>query len=614
MPGKNMKQNTAIERIKNIFQSIGYVHTKAKPAMTPGLVFLIVAIQFLTLLRYFFLALLPGVNASIVNIAVGFTVGSDISWYKLVSAVSVLILYAIYNFLSGSFISILSQKANRVLYNQVYGDFLKKTAHIKYLYFNSPEIYENISLLKSDISSLVGNIYTSGMIVSIIGTVLVIIYTFAEVAEINLLVGFLLLFANSSTVISTYIQTKKDFYAEVDQIKEKRWGGCYSKLLTSTYTAKEIRLYSSFDYIYGKWQNSQKILMKKTKKLLTQYTTMDVVIAVIKYALLFVSIILCIADILKGRIPIDSLMLVYTSHTVLDGKLSAFFGSVMTLKSISFRVSRWKTMDSMEAEPIADSKKLPVDSDQYVISVEHLTYRYENADYNAVDDVSFTVGLGEKVGIVGENGSGKTTLVHLILGLLTPKSGSVKIKGENLNDVVQAFRNELSVLFQDFCCYQLSVRDNIRLGDLFNEKSDNEIEKVAEMTKTDLLTNQYETGLDTKIGSIWNNGVDFSGGQRQRIGLSRLYTRAESKMIMMDEPTSALDPVAETELYSKIISDFSDKGMILVTHRLGFMNHLDKIIVMQKGRIVDIGNHAELMERCNYYNEMYRSFEQYYKV
>ena len=114
------------------------------------------------------------------------------------------------------------------------------------------------------------------------------------------------------------------------------------------------------------------------------------------------------------------------------------------------------------------------------------------------------------------------------------------------------------------------------------------------------------------LGAIWPSGVDLSGGQRQRLGLARLYAREDAELLIMDEPTAALDPEAETDLYNNIINDFADKGMIMVSHRLGFMNHLDKIIVMKKGKIVDVGSHAELLSRCDYYREMYTSFEQYY--
>lgn len=605
-----MKTPSLINNTGHLFKSVGFIHNKSKAALTPWLSVIIIVTQLLYLMRYVFLALSPTVNSIIVKIAAEFTVGGNIAYYEIAFVIIFIVLNALYNFLSGSILAVLSKKVCSKLYAGAYSDFLNKTSSVKYEYYNNPEIYENISLVKNDIYSLVSSVYVSGMFASIIGLVIVIVYTFVALVKVNVLVGFILLLANSTTIISSYIQTKKDFYAEVDQIKEKRWGDRYAELLTSPETEKEVRLYASFDYIYQKWLDVQNTRKKKSLALLKQYTLVDIIIAAVKYILLFVSLAIVLYYILRGERSIEALMLIYSSHAVLDGKLSEFFGSIMNLKSISYRVDMWRKIDALENENSdAGSKRL---EDGLKISIDHLSYSYEGTDTNAVDDVSVEISSSEKIAIVGENGSGKTTLVHLILGLLTPKEGTVRINGIDLSEIKDEFRDRILVLFQDFCTYQLSLKDNILIGDQTSGKNDNDIKRISEMSKLSQLTDSYDSGLDTMLGAIWPSGVDLSGGQRQRLGLARLYAREDAELLIMDEPTAALDPEAETDLYNNIINDFADKGMIMVSHRLGFMNHLDKIIVMKKGKIVDVGSHAELLSRCDYYREMYTSFEQYY--
>jgi len=216
--------------------------------------------------------------------------------------------------------------------------------------------------------------------------------------------------------------------------------------------------------------------------------------------------------------------------------------------------------------------------------LDAVSYSYPNSDQAGVGDVTLEIRAGEKIGVVGSTGAGKTTLADVILGLLEPDHGRLIADGQDVNEgKLRAWMQSVGYVPQDIFLTDASVAENIALG-LPPEDFDYErIHKAARIARIDqFITDELPEGYQTHIG---DRGVRLSGGQRQRIGIARaLYHDAD--LIVFDEATSALDNLTEAEVMGAIEALPGDKTVVMVAHRLSTVKRCDRIIVLDKGRLV----------------------------
>jgi ABC-type multidrug transport system fused ATPase/permease subunit len=227
------------------------------------------------------------------------------------------------------------------------------------------------------------------------------------------------------------------------------------------------------------------------------------------------------------------------------------------------------------------------------LALENVSYHYPNAKHAGVRDVTLEIDAGEKIGIVGGTGAGKTTLADLILGLLSPRAGSLVVDGVTLTQAnLRAWQQSVGYVPQDIFLTDASVTENIALGVPPNEIDQARVEEAARIAKLDrFIQTELPDGYATAIGE---RGVRLSGGQRQRIGIARaLYHDAD--LIVFDEATSALDNLTEREVMAAIEALPGEKTVVMIAHRLSTVERCDRIVVMEKGRVVGCGNWTELM-------------------
>jgi len=242
------------------------------------------------------------------------------------------------------------------------------------------------------------------------------------------------------------------------------------------------------------------------------------------------------------------------------------------------------------------------------IEFKDVTFKYPGSERNVLSNLSFRIEPGEKIALVGANGAGKSTMIKLLLGLYKPDSGRVLIDG---NDVYKLNKNSLrkvfSVIFQDYCEYQFTLRENVAFGDLSMIDNDYELNRALKLAQADNITK-----LDAPLGKLDENGVDCSGGEWQRIALAR-GCLAQSKLLILDEPTASLDPIAESGLYRRFSDLMRDRGCILISHRLGSSKMADRILVIRDGCVCEEGTHIQLMKSSGYYAEMYEKQSSWYR-
>ena len=298
------------------------------------------------------------------------------------------------------------------------------------------------------------------------------------------------------------------------------------------------------------------------------------------------------------------------------GKLTSFmtysFQILMSLMMISMVLmmlsrsvaSAVRIIEVLEEEPDINDPVNPVmEVKSGDIEFRNVNFRYEDdSDENNLENINITIKAGETVGIIGSTGSGKTSLVQLIPRLYDVTGGEVLLGGVNVKDYhVETLRNQVAMVLQKNTLFSGTIAENLRWGNA--EASEAQIEAAAASSCVDefidRLPGRYEMHIE-------QGGVNVSGGQKQRLCIARALLK-NPKVLILDDSTSAVDTATDAKIRKAFAEDLKDTTKIIIAQRVNSVCEADKIIVMDDGKINDIGTHEELMERCEIYKDVYKS-------
>jgi len=264
-----------------------------------------------------------------------------------------------------------------------------------------------------------------------------------------------------------------------------------------------------------------------------------------------------------------------------------------------------------QVELTGDRHDVPVAAGAGLVC-SNLTFTYPSRKSPALQGIDLMIRPSEIVALVGVNGAGKSTLVKLICRLYDPQQGIVAWEGEDLKTFVpDAWRRQVSVVSQDFARFDLSIAENIWLGDSERDLSSDDLLAAAGKSGGDKIIDQFPEGLQTILGPQFSEGQDLSVGEWQRLALARAYYR-QAQLLILDEPSSALDPLAEAELIKSFRSVIGQRSALIISHRLSTVQLADRIYVLDKGRVVEQGTHAELLAMNGSYQQLYAAQAQFY--
>ncbi len=238
-----------------------------------------------------------------------------------------------------------------------------------------------------------------------------------------------------------------------------------------------------------------------------------------------------------------------------------------------------------------------------LLSFENISFKHQTAQYNALENINFTVSKGETIAFVGPSGAGKSTLMKLLVGLYHSQEGNILYNNINSNDIVfDELRSQIGFVTQDTQLFAGTIRENLLF--VYPDATEKDLFNALHKASCDTLLSRAEKGIDTMIGE---GGLKLSGGEKQRLSIARALIR-NPHLLIFDEATSALDSITEEEITNTIKNISSQKQQItvMIAHRLSTIMHADRIYVLEKGQVVETGNHHELLVEKGLYYAMWR--------
>ncbi len=324
----------------------------------------------------------------------------------------------------------------------------------------------------------------------------------------------------------------------------------------------------------------------------------------IGYCLIYFTAIIYAAYclIVKGTMSIGDCIIIANSITTVSSCISWVSDTYIKMRENSLFLDNMREFLAYKPKvaTVENAVKSVEDPD---VRFDNVSFRYDNTDEDVLRNISFTLNKGEKIALVGANGAGKSTLVKLMMRLYDATEGRIFCNGTDIKDIeLEAYRDLYGVVFQDYRIFAMSVRDNVLLG---YERDDNAVIEALKAAGVYERIMELPEGIDTILTREYSeDGTVLSGGEYQKICVARVFAR-NAPIVILDEPSSALDPIAEYEMYENLLKMCEGRSAVFISHRLSSVTLADKVLMMDKGRIIEYGSHSELMAKGGKYAEMF---------
>ena len=370
------------------------------------------------------------------------------------------------------------------------------------------------------------------------------------------------------------------------------------RLAVDAPSAKELRLFGLAQWVVDRFASQRRLVLDlqwQATRLRERSVLLSLIIVLAANTLVFLMIA---ADAAAGRL--DLARTVTFVSAAAGASMIAFGGLSWALDGAAAPVAAVARL----REPMARAGALSrVGSRSPTLAREirfrGLGFAYPGAERSVLDQFDLTIPVGSSLAIVGQNGAGKTTLAKLLCRLYDPQSGSIEIDGVDLRELdIDSWRARLAAVFQDFIRYELPLRDNVAPHGAPDETIR---EALRAAGASDLAS------LDTVLSKSYAGGTDLSGGQWQRIALARALCAVKlgAGLVLLDEPTAQLDVRGEAEIFTSLLAATRNVTTILISHRFSTVRHVDRICVLEHGRVIELGSHDELMAAGGRYRTMF---------
>ncbi len=497
-----------------------------------------------------------------------------------------------------------SEVQGSLVTDYVAGMLHEKSIALDLAYYENPQYYDTLHRAQREgpyrptkiVNGLTQTLQNTVSLVAMVGLLLLFHWS----------VGVLLFVSTIPGLFVQVIHARRRFEWQKKFTESERRASYFSNILTGDFFAKEIRLFDLGRYFSNAFDTLRTLLRHEKLSLSRKRGIAEF------FAQLFAAIVLmgCLLLItfraISGVITVGDMVMFYQAFQRGIGYLKNSLSNIAALYEDNMFVAYFFEFLDIRNQII--DPQIPVNVPTTFtkgISFDHVSFRYPGERNAVLEDISLTIGRGEVVALVGANGAGKSTLVKLLCRLYDPQQGTISLDGTDLRQfALKDLRSQISVVFQDYAKYFLTVKENIRLGDICVAEDSPKIREAAIKATADAFIQNLPRGYDTPLGHWFQAGEELSLGEWQKLVLARAFLR-QSQLVILDEPTSSLDIHTEYHLYTKFRELIAGHSALLISHRFSTVRMADRIYVVNVGKIAEKGTHRELMELQGIYADMY---------
>lgn len=509
----------------------------------------------------------------------------------------------------GYFIHGWTYKAKPMLYRSLKEKMYEKAAEIDLSCYDDPKYYNDFVLAVAEAESSIDRfLKMCNMMVQGI-TVIVTTGAFYIMTDATGILFVLASFVLRFLVSRVLNKLNFDVRIKVNPLERKR--NYVSRVFYLNDYAKELRLHPKVgDKLEKEFEETNDEIAKEQKRVGLKRTflnfTRDYVVGDFIMDGLYITYLVFKATVLKTLAYSDAVVLFNRTSSLRRG-----FANIADVVPMAQENSLYidKIRAFLDYKPKMElNVGETVPSNNAELSLKHVSFKYSEDADETLKDITLKVKPGEKIAIVGYNGAGKTTLIKLLMRLYDPTEGTITYHGKDIKDYKPCdYRRRIGVVFQDYQMYGATLLENVlmtdsKAGDYSEEAAKEALERAGFSKRLQTLPHSLDTQVTTEFDK---DGINFSGGESQKIAISRAFYK-DADILIMDEPSSALDPIAEYELNKAMESAAKGKTVFYISHRLSTTRDADRIILLEKGCIVEEGTHESLLEMNGKYAEMWR--------
>lgn len=408
---------------------------------------------------------------------------------------------------------------------------------------------------------------------------------------------------------------KKDFHWQVDNSEKRRIAWSDINTVQNSKDLQEISIVGGYEYFKERYFsfftsfNNGLLKIIKDKEITNFFLlSLESFVGILAYAVIFYRHI-------QGLFTLGTATFQIQSLGTFTGSLDSMLSSITIMNEYSVKMKDLITLFEMKPAIRDGNIKLPYLETPPSIEFKNVSFKYPKANRYVFKDLSFKIESGEEVALVGHNGAGKTTIVKLLARIYPVTKGQILINGIDINNLaINDWYKNLGVLFQDYNFYShLSVKENIHLGKPTRDLNDKEIIEAAKKADAHSFIMEYKNKYDQIMSEKIEGGIRPSTGQAQKIAIARFFYR-NAPLAIFDEPTASIDALSEYKIFNTIYNFFENKTVIIISHRFSTVRNADRILVLEKGKIVEEGTHEQLLTKRNgIYRRSYKLQAEGYK-